>query len=62
MTGAGPGSIRPPQTTAPPPTAQEAAVESAKSDIRRRRQRTFSRRDTQVSLPAAFYNTQDTLG
>lgn len=37
--------------TAAPPTAQDPAVEAAKADIRRRRQRTFSRRDTRVFTP-----------
>ena len=44
-----------PKATAAPPTAQDPAVEAAKADIRRRRQRAFSRRDTRVTAPA----TQD---
>jgi hypothetical protein len=51
MSGGG-GSAPRVQQTAPAPTAQDPAVEAAKADIRRRRQRTFSRRDTRVSLPA----------
>ena len=52
MTGGGGGS-KPPRVTptAAAPTAQDPAVEAAKADIRRKRQRTFSRRNTRITSP-----------
>ncbi len=52
MTGGG-GSPKVRQQDPAPaaPTAQDPAVEAAKADIRRKRQRTFSRRNTRVTSP-----------
>jgi hypothetical protein len=52
MTGGG-GSpkVARQEPVAAAPTAQDPAVEAAKADIRRKRQRTFSRRDTRVTTP-----------
>ena len=61
----GGGNPKTPTITPTPaaPTAQDPAVEAAKADIRRRRQRTFSRRNTRVTTPAQANNgLTDTLG
>ena len=51
MSGGGSSKAPAVTPTAAAPTAQDPAVEAAKADIRRRRQRTFSRRDTRVTTP-----------
>ena len=53
------------EPTSPAPTAQDQAVESAKADIRRKRRRSFSRRDTRVATPQQVnvnQNLQEELG
>ena len=61
MSGGGGSKPKPAPAAAPAPTAQDPAVEAAKADIRRRRQRAFSRRDTRVTAPAT-QDLKQTLG
>ena len=65
MTGGG-SKVKPPKMEPAPaaPTPQDAAVEAAKTDIREKRRRSFSRRDTRLTVPDVNnpYQLKDKLG